>query len=108
MQRSIGTRTLVATCSAFAILLAALAVVQYRWSTRVASADAQREREHLETAASLFANEFNDAVGQALEFSQDDAQRALKSGERLPAPPKVISELYAVDVTPEGTRKIKR
>ncbi|MGH9523324.1 MAG: sensor histidine kinase [Terriglobales bacterium] len=108
MKSPFGSRIAPAIYIAVAVLLAAVAVVQYRWSARVAAADAQREREHLDTAASLFANELNDTVGQAVEFMQEDAQRALKSGERLAAPPKLIGELDYVDATAAGTRKVKR
>ena len=97
MQRQFGK--LLATCGALIILLATLAAVQYHWSTRVAAADAQREREHLNTAASLFATEFNDEATKALSFLQNDAQRAMKSGERMPSPPKMISDLYYFETT---------
>lgn len=108
MKLPSGSRVAPAIYIAVAVLLAGLAALQYRWSTRIAAADAQREREHLETSASLFANEFNAAIAQALQFTSEDAQRALKSGERLPAPPKLIAELYYVDTTAGRTQKVKR
>jgi len=108
MQRPFGSRTLLAICAAFAILLAALAAVQYRWSTRVAAADAQREREHLDTAASLFAKEFNDSAVRVVEFLQNDVPPAIKSGERLAPLPKLVSELYYVEFSPKGMPRAKR
>ncbi len=96
MQRPISSRILVAICATFAILLATLAVVQYRWSTRVAAADAQREREHLDTAASLFANQFNEATLSVIQFMQSDAQRAMRANTPLPSPPKMVSDFFLV------------
>src|SRR5581483_7173216 len=95
-----GSRTLLAICTILVVLLAALAVVQYRWSTRVAAADAQREKEHLESAASLFASKFNDLIVQTNAYLQNEAWAALNSGERLENTPKLVAELYYLN-TPE-------
>jgi signal transduction histidine kinase len=108
MARQFGRRALPAICGALVLLLAALAIVQYRWSARVAAADAQREREHLESAASLFANRFNDTIWQASEFLQNDAWKALRSGERLASRPRLISELYYLDLPDRGAPKVER
>lgn len=108
MKLPFGSRLVPAIYIAVAVLLAALAIVQYRWSARIAAADAQREREHLDTAATLFVNEFNATVGQAVEFTQNDAQRALKTGDRLSSIPKLISELYYVEAPAQGAMKGKR
>ena len=108
MHRPLGFRTLLLLCSALAILLAALAAVQYRWATRVAAADAQREREHLATAASLFASGFNDAMFQVIEFMQKDGEAALKSGHSPAPPPKVVSQLFYVDISEQGAATVKR
>ncbi len=97
MRRFFGTRTLAAICVAMMLLLAALAAIQYRWSTRVAAADAQREREHLESAATLFANEFTGSVGKAVAFMQDDAWSAKQSHHQIATVPKLIAELYYVE-----------
>lgn len=105
---SFGSRTLVAICGALVILLAALAAVQYRWSTRVAAADAQREKEHLDSSASLFASEFNRIAGQAAEFLQTDARAALESGERVASGPKLIAELLYLDLTAPGAPRARR
>lgn len=108
MGRSLGSRTLVTICGAMALLLGALAAVQYRWSTRVAAADAQREKEHLESAASLFASEFNGLARQAVQYLQNDAWTALQSGERLTSVPKLIGELYYLDIRAKGVQETQR
>ena len=79
MATSFGSRTLIAICGVLVILLAAFAAVQYRWSTRVAAADAQREKEHLDSAASLFANEFDSLADQANAYLYNDARAAVQS-----------------------------
>jgi two-component system, OmpR family, sensor histidine kinase SenX3 len=99
MHLRFGFRSLIAICGALALLLGVLAFVQYRWSKRVAAADAQREREHLETSAALFATQFNRVAVDTVEFLQNDAQSAVKSGKRLTSVPKVIGELYFLDVS---------
>ncbi len=108
MGRLAGSRSLIAIGGALLVLLAALAAVQYRWSTRVAAADAQREKEHLDSAAALFANEFNAAIEQAFAFAQNNARAALESGERLGPPPKVIGDLYYLETPARGAPKAQR
>ena len=100
MHRQFGSRTLLVICTALAILLAVLAIVQYRWSARVAAADAQREREHLQTAAALFANRFNDSILAVIQFMQNDAQRAFDRGTPLSRPPRIVGEFYNVSDRP--------
>jgi len=90
------------------LLLASLAIVQYRWSTRVAAADAQREKEHLDSGAALFASEFNGIAAQAQAFLQSTAWAALQSGDRLTGVPKLIGELYYLELEPQGTRNTRR
>ncbi|HZT37319.1 MAG TPA: HAMP domain-containing sensor histidine kinase [Bryobacteraceae bacterium] len=108
MARQFGRRALPGVCAALVILLAAVAIVQYRWSARVAAADAQREREHLESAASLFASRFNDSIWQATEFLQNEAWKALRSGEPLASVPKLISDLYFIERPSSGALLAKR
>jgi two-component system, OmpR family, sensor histidine kinase SenX3 len=108
MGRQFGSRTLLAICAIMAVLLAALAAVQYRWSTRVAAADAQREKEHLDSAAALFGSRFNAIATQARTFLQNDARTALESGQRLTGVPKLIGELYYLDLPARGARKAQR
>lgn len=108
MGKPLGSRTLLVLCGALMILLAALAAVQYRWSTRVAAADAQREREHLDSAAQLFANEFNSIAGQAMEFLAVDARGALELRTPVSAVPKLIRELYYLEFPEKGAPQVKR
>ncbi len=108
MRRPYGSRMLLVVSGALAVLLAALAIVQYRWSTRVAAADAQREREHLDSASSLFATEFNGIAGQAAEFLQNDAWAALRSNEHLTKVPKLIGEIYYLNFPEEGDPTAQR
>ena len=108
MGRLVGSRWLVAIGAALVLLLGALAAVQYRWSTRVAAADAQREKEHLDSAALLFANEFNALVEEASAFVQNNARPALESGERVAAVPKIVGELYYVEIPARGNSQARR
>jgi len=108
MGRLFGSRTLLLLCAVLMILLAALAAVQHRWSTRVAAADAQREKEHLEAAATVFADRFNDVAAQAAQFLGRDARAALESGARVTALPKLIAELYYLDISKQGALQAQR
>src|SRR5690349_2962881 len=108
MTGSRGSRDLLVVCCALAVLLAVLAAVQYRWSARVAAADAQREREHLDASAALFANEFNDLGSKAVEFLQSEAWNAVKSGQPLGNVPKLIADLYYLEVPVAGEPKTQR
>jgi two-component system, OmpR family, sensor histidine kinase SenX3 len=108
MGRPYGSRTTILICCALAILLGRLAVLQYRWATGLATADTQREKEHLDSAASLFANEFNGMAAKAGAFLQNDASWAVQSGDRLTGVPKLIGELYSLDFSAKGVAKVKR
>ncbi len=108
MGRPYGSRLLLVVCGALAVLLAAFAVLQYRWSARVAAADVQREKEHLNTAASLFAAEFNRLAGEAASYLQNDAAAALESHERTPVAPKLLTEIYYLNIPAEGERATER
>ncbi len=103
-----ASRILVAACTALIILLAASAVIQYRSSRRVAAADAQREREHLRSAASLFASEFNGMVSDVVALLESNASQAVKSGQKLEKLPRLIGELYYVDIDAQGRARVKR
>lgn len=108
MARSLGSRALAAICAVLIVLLAVLAVVQYRWSARVAAADAQREKEHLDSAAALFASEFNGLVERTLVFLQNDARAALESRTALASLPKLIGELYYLQIPAHGALQAQR
>jgi len=108
MQRFSGPRTLLTICAAFVVLMGVLAVVQYRWSQRVAAADVQREREHLDSAATLFANEFNGVIEKAVEFMQNDALAAFRAHQLLINVPPIIGELYYINLTIEGKAEAQK
>lgn len=108
MRPSLSVRALAVVTGALILLLVALAAVQYRWSTRVAAADSQREREHLDAAASLFAAEFNAAIEQVVAFLQRDAWTAMQSGSAVPQRPKLIADIYSVHIRENGEFEAKR
>ncbi|MGJ5818932.1 sensor histidine kinase [Paludibaculum fermentans] len=106
MDRSYSSRTLVAVSCVLALLLAGLAVLQYQWSARVSAADVQREREHLNSAAQLFASEFNSVANQSVRFLQNEANTALRAGVPLTGTPKLIGELYYLNLPANRDREI--
>ena len=99
---------LLAICGALVVLLGALTAMQYQWSVRVAAADVQREKEHLESAASLFASQFNELASQASQFLRQDAWAAVQRGEKLASTPKLIGELYYLEVPEQGRERLQR
>jgi signal transduction histidine kinase len=99
---------LVAICGALVVLLGGLTAMQHRWSVRVAAADVQREREHLDSSASLFASQFNELASQAAQFLRQDAWAAVERGEKLASTPKLIGELYYLEVTEQGHERLQR
>ncbi|MEZ2348293.1 sensor histidine kinase [Terriglobus sp. RCC_193] len=99
MHLRFGFRTLIAICVTLAILLGVVAFVQYRWSKRVLTADLQREREHLDLSASLFASRFNRNIADAVSFLQNDAQTAWTTNAPLPSLPRLVKDLYLIDAS---------
>src|SRR4051794_10839423 len=99
---------LLAICGALVILLGALIAMQYQWSVRVAAADVQREKEHLDSSASLFAGQFNELVSQVAQFLRQDASAAIERGEKLESMPKLIGELYYLEVSQPGRARLQR
>src|SRR5882724_2048754 len=108
MPRSFSSRMLLAICGALVVLLGALTAVQYQWSVRVAAADLQREKEHLDLSASLFGGQFNQLVSQAAQFLRQDAWAAVQSGKKLASMPKLIGELYYLEVPERGRESLRR
>lgn len=104
MHLRFGFRTLIAICATLAILLGVVAWMQYRWSKRVVTADLQREREHIDLSASLFASRFNRNIADTVSFLQNDAQTAWTTNTPLPALPKLVKELYLVDASAQQPR----
>ena len=99
---------LLAICGALVVLLGALTAMQYQWSVRVAAGDVQREKEHLDSAASLFASQFNELASQATQFLREDAWAAVQRGERLASTPKLIGELYYLEDPEQGRERLQR
>jgi two-component system sensor histidine kinase SenX3 len=99
---------LVAICGALVVLLGALTAMQHRWSARIAAADVQREKEHLDSSAALFATQFNELAAQTAEFLRQDAWAAVQRGEKLASTPKLIGELYYLEVTEQGRERLQR
>lgn len=99
---------LLAICGALVVLLGGLTAVQYQWSVRVAAADVEREREHLDSAASLFASQFNEIVSQAAQFLRQDALTAVRRGEKLASMPPLIGELYYLEAPERGRERVQR
>ncbi len=108
MGRLVGSRALLGVSTALMLLLGVLAAVQYQWSTRVAAADAQREKEHLDAAASLFATRFNAIAGRAAEFLQEQAQTAARSKKPLQNVPRLIGELFYVNSSADEMSRVLR
>ena len=108
MGRAFSSRLLLAICGALMVLLIALAVLQYRWSDRVAQADLQREREYLESASTLFSREVAGVIAQATVFLQEDALAALSSGKPTPALPDILEEVYFLELSADGASTAQR
>lgn len=107
MHLRFGFRTLIAICITLAILLGVVAWMQYRWSKRVVTADLQREREHIDLSASLFASRFNRNIADTVSFLQNDAQTAWSTNAPLPALPRLVKELYLVDASSPQPRILR-
>src|SRR5580692_2614915 len=91
MSRAFSSRMLLAICGALVVLLGTLIAMQYQWSIRVAAADVQREKEHLDSSASLFASQFNELASQASQFLRQDAWAAVHRGEKLASAPSSVT-----------------
>lgn len=102
MSRAFNDRLLLIVSVVLVVLLGVLAVLQYRWSGRVAAADAQREREHLQSSATLFATKFNTIAARAIEFLQNEAWNAHQTGAAVTNVPRIIGELYYVELGKEA------
>lgn len=108
MSRSFSSRMLLAICGALVVLLGALIAMQYQWSVRVAAADVQREKEHLDSSASLFASQFNELASQATQFLREDAWTTVQRGEMLASTPKLFGEVYYIEVPEQGRERVRR
>ena len=102
MDQRYRTRLLLAVSGILAVLLMILALLQYRWAGRVAEADAQRTLSQLQSAAGLFAKEFDLQIAQTYVLLQNQASGLLRpDGNGTPANlPRLVSNLYLL--RPDG------
>lgn len=104
----LSSRILLAICGALVFVVGALTAIQYQWSGRVAAADLQREKEHLNSSASLFASQFNALASEAAQFLRQDALAAVQRGEKVASTPKLIGELYYLEDPEQGRERVQR
>ena len=107
------TKTLVLVAM-LAVLLAALATLQYRWLGQVSAGERERMKASLDAGTSRFSQDFNREITRAYMGFQIDAsmkqdENAKALGRRFEqwrskAPyPELVSELYLVNKSEEGT-----
>ncbi len=108
MDRASNSRALIAVSCALAVLLGVMAVLQYRWATRVADADAQRTKANLESAASLLTREFDLKLGQLYSHLQNAGADAVDSRRPLENLPPLIQDVYYLSATPTGSQRVQR
>lgn len=108
MDRASNSRALIAVSCALAVLLGVMAVMQYRWATRVAEADAQRTKANLESAASLLAREFDLKLSQLYSHLQFTGPDAVDSHKPLANLPPLIQEVFCVSATSAGSQRAQR
>ena len=99
---------LLAICGVLVVLLGGLTTMQHQWSIRVAAADVQREKEHLDSSASLFARQFNEVAARAAQFLRQDGWPAVQRREKLTSKPELIGELYYLEITEPGRERLER
>ena len=68
-----GPRLLLAVSCILAVLLLALAVIQYHWAGRLAAAEAERASAQLRSSAGLFARDFDLRLAQTYVALQTEA-----------------------------------
>src|SRR5690349_4903308 len=103
MDQRFRTRLLLAVSGALSVLLLILAVLQYRWAGRVAEADAQRTLAHLQSAAGLFAKEFDFQIAQTYVVLQNEMALLSRQGGDRPPPnvSRLVRRLYLL--RPDGS-----
>jgi signal transduction histidine kinase len=106
--RSYSSRVLIGVSCALAVLLAVLAVLQYRWATRVAEADAQSTKAHLASAAALFAREFDLQLAQIYGWLQNQAADAIPSHQAIRDQPRLIRDIYYLERKPGEAARLER
>lgn len=108
MDQRQRTRLLLAVSSILAVLLLILAALQYRWAGRVAEADAQRTLAQLQSAAGLFAKEFDLQIAQTYVLLQNQAAGLLRpDAHGQPANlPRLVRNLYLLRPDDSGKSRL--
>ena len=106
MRNNYGSRLLLAVSSLLAILLLALAVIQYRWAGRLAAADAEHTTAQLRSAAGLFARDFDLRLAQVYVALQ--TRRVLQGDPSAPLTAlgrsELVREVYLLSPSEQGTQ----
>src|SRR5690348_8227400 len=100
MQRY-GSRLLLAVSLLLSVLLITLAVIQYRWAGRVAQADLERTRNHLQSSAKLFVRDFDLQLVQMYVFFQSEAENLVPTVTfaHMTDVPRIAKDIYLLDLT---------
>ncbi|MDQ6759382.1 MAG: HAMP domain-containing histidine kinase [Acidobacteriota bacterium] len=109
MQHTYGSHLLLSVSSLLAVLLLALAVIQYRWAGRLAVAEAERTATQLRSAAELFARDFDLRLAQTYVVLQ--TQAAVPGNDTGHAPAlshtALIQDLYLLIPGKPGTQVLQ-
>lgn len=104
-----GSRLLLAVSCILAVLLLALAVIQYRWAGRLAEAEAERASAQLRSSAGLFARDFDLRLAQTYVALQTEAALQGAHSHQPPAlnRPPLIQDLYLLSPARQGTQLLQ-
>lgn len=109
MRKNYGSRVLLGVSCVLAILLLALAVIQYRWAGRLAEADAEHTTAQLRSAAGLFARDFDLRLAQVYVALQNQA--AVPDDHGIPhtalTGSPLIQEVYLLIPSEKGTQVLE-
>src|SRR5262249_14108353 len=104
-----SSRLLLVVSGILSVLLVALAIIQYRWAGRVAEAALERTRNQLQSAAKLFARDFNLELVRTYAFFQSKSD----SVGSPPAPigqatelPRIAKDVYLLQLTEGGQHRL--
>ena len=105
-----GPRLLLAVSCILAVLLLALAVIQYRWAGRLAEAEAERASAQLQSSAGLFARDFDLRLAQTYVALQSEAALQGTQSDQPPAlnRPSLIQDLYLLSPSKQGTQILQQ
>jgi two-component system sensor histidine kinase SenX3 len=108
MRNRHGSRALVGLSCVLALVLAVIAVMQYRWATLVAEGEALRTKANLENAADLFARDFDRQLVDVYLYLQNQGAKSLEHGGPFPDAPQLIRDFYYFDSASSGRWSFKR